>query len=83
MAIALTVMLMAAAVALDFTGIWVTGLASGLAMPAWLQGALIGGLVGALFVSFDLIGRRLARKPPVSEGNRAAEPSPPADRPRG
>jgi hypothetical protein len=81
-AIALTVLLLAAGVAIDFAGIWVTGLAFGLAMPAWLMGAFIGGLVGALFVSFDLIGRRLARKPPGSEGNAATEPRPPADRPQ-
>jgi hypothetical protein len=79
---ALTVLLLAAGVAIDFVGIWVTELAFGLAMPAWLIGAFIGGLVGALFVSFDRIGRRLARKPPVSEGNGSTETRLPADRPR-
>jgi hypothetical protein len=70
-AIALAVLFLAAGVALDFVAIF---LFSELTMPAWLQGALIGGLVGAVFVSFDLIGKRLARKPPVSHGNDATEP---------
>ncbi len=77
-AVALALLFMAAGVALDFAGIWV----SGLGMPAVLQGALAGGLAAAVFVSFDRIGRRLTRKPPVSEGNGAGEPCPPADRQR-
>jgi hypothetical protein len=40
LAIALTVLLLAAGVAIDFVGIWLTELAFGLAMPAWLIGAL-------------------------------------------
>ncbi len=76
-AVALSALLMAAGVAIDLAGIWI----SSLGMPAVLQGALVGGLVGAIFVTFDRIGRRLARKPPAPEGDGATEPSPPADRP--
>jgi hypothetical protein len=61
MAIALTVLLMAAGVAIDLAAIWV----SGLGVPAILLGPVVGGLVTAFFVSFDWIGRRLARKTPV------------------
>jgi hypothetical protein len=69
-------------IAIDFAGFWIF---SGLAITGVPQAAVVGGLVGGLvaivFVSLERIGQRLARKPPASEGNGAAEPNPPAECP--
>ncbi len=79
LAVALTVLCMAAGVAIDFAAVGV-GQLPGLANAPVLSGALIGGLSGGVVVLFYQIGRRLARKPP-SQGHGGTEPSPPADRP--
>jgi hypothetical protein len=82
MGIAVSVLLMAVGIAINFAGFWIF---SGLAITGVPQAAIVGGLVGGLvatvFVSLERIGQRLARKPPTSEGNGAAEPSPAAARP--
>ena len=78
----MSVLLMAVGIAIDFAGFWIfSGLAITGVPPAAVVGGLVGGLVAAVFVSLERIGQRLARKPPASEGNGAAEPSPPAERP--
>ena len=82
MGIAVSMLLMAVGIAIDFVGIWIfSGLEITGVPQAAVVGGLVGGLVAAVFVSLERIGQRLARKPPASEGNGAAEPSPPVERP--
>jgi hypothetical protein len=76
-AIPLTILLLGSGVAIVFAALS----ASRLAMPAFLQWALAGGLGGAVILFIIRIVERLARKLPVSEGNAATEPTPPGDRP--
>ena len=82
MGIAVSILLMAVGIAIDFVGFWIfSGLEITGVPQAAVVGGLVGGLVAAVFVSLERIGQRLARKPPASEGNGAAEPSPPVERP--
>ena len=82
MGIAVAVLLMAVGIAVAFAVFWIfSGLEITGVPQAAVVGGLVGGLVAAVFVSLERIGQRLARKPPASEGNGAAEPSPPAERP--
>ena len=82
MGIAVSVLLMAVGIAVAFAVFWVfSGLVITGVPQAAVVGGLVGGLVAAVFVSLERIGQRLARKPPASEGNDAAEANPPAERP--
>src|SRR5262245_37999502 len=77
MAIALSVLFIAVGAALLLAILWVSELAHSPLVSAVLGG---GFGIGVVIFAYE-IGRRLARKPPASEGNGATEPSPPAERP--
>jgi hypothetical protein len=78
MSIVLSVVLMAVGVALDFVGIGIALLLKPVSSPA-LIGASVSGL-GFAVIGLVYLIRRLARKPPTSEGAGATELSP-AERP--
>jgi len=79
--IVLVLLIMTAGVAYALAAFWVMELA----MAAGLRGVFAGVLAPVVFFSLvgvtGLVLRRMARKPPTSEGNAATEPGPPAKRP--
>jgi hypothetical protein len=80
--IAVSILLMAMGIAIDFAVFWVfSGLEITSVPQAAVVGGLVGGLVAVVFVSLERIGQQLARKPAASRAtddgpgdNRTAPP---------